>query len=108
MAGDVQWELEPNVTVGQFCHWEATANLVFENEPVRTICQFNLRHSSGDMIHGALRTHPTVIYGGQTYRHNPAYEADRILELEPHLNYVEANAATLADALARLKPDLPS
>jgi hypothetical protein len=102
MAGDVEWELAPTVTVGQFCHWEATANLVFQDEPVRTICQFNQGRNSPDMIFGALRTHPTVIYQGQTHRHNPTYEAHLILESEPHLNHVVVDAADLALALARL------
>ena len=103
-VGDAEWQLNPELTADQLCHWEATANLVLEGEPVQAICQFNRKDCSDSLIYAALRTHPNVIYQGRTYRNNPNYEAPRILENEPHLNHSEADARVIEAAINRLTP----
>jgi hypothetical protein len=104
IAGDAEWQGDYPLSAAELCHWEATADLVFEGEPVRTICQFNRKHYSDDMIHSVLRTHAIVMHLGQTYRQNPSFEASRILAEEPNLNYSKADARTIDDALRSLKP----
>lgn len=86
IAGDVEWELGAPLDVDQLCHWEATANLVFEDLDVRAMCQYNLSTYSRAAIHAALRTHPVVLYEGRNCP-NPFYEAPKILEHEPALNH---------------------
>ena len=108
VVGDAEWELNPAVTSDRLCHLEATAILVVEGEPVQAICQLSRKNYSESAIYAALRTHPVVLYEGQTYRNNPNYEAPRILENEPDLNHSEADALVLEKALARLSPWPPS
>jgi hypothetical protein len=107
IIGDVAWERFPPLPVEQVCHWEATANLVFEDQDVRTICQYDLGSDSPSLIHSALRTHPLVILGQRLYR-NPYYEAPRILEDEPYSNHSDADAMRIDTMLKeiRLAPEL--
>jgi hypothetical protein len=107
IAGDVAWEWDPPLPVDKLCHWEATANLVFEFLDVATICQYDIGADSPALIHSALRTHPQVILRQQLYL-NPFYEAPRILEHEPHLNHSDADAQRIETMLGRIlsTPDL--
>lgn len=101
-AVDMGWTLEPAIPHDLVCHWEATLNLVIEDEPrVRTLCLYNTRRHSARRIHSALRTHPFVIVGG-IYRPNPFYEAMAILENEPHLNHSQADGGTVEGMLLQL------
>jgi hypothetical protein len=102
IAGDAAWALEPPLSVDQLCHWEATANLVFKGEDVRVICQYDLSRHSAAAVHSAIRTHPIVILGGRSLS-NPYYDAPRILEHEPRLNYSDADAGMVQDMLRRLR-----
>jgi len=102
IAGDADWEFDPAVPASDVCHWEATANLVFEEEPVRVICQYDRDRYSSEMIHAVLRTHRSVVYRGHHYRNNPNFEGERILENEPLLNRSDADAHTVQEALSRL------
>jgi hypothetical protein len=102
IAGDADWSLHPVVSADDVCHWEATANLVFEGEPVRVICQYDRERYSSEMIYAVLRTHRSVVYRGHHYRCNPNFEGARILENEPHLNGSNADGRTVEEALGRL------
>jgi hypothetical protein len=65
IVGDVGWALNPQLAIDKLCHWEATANVVFEGTRARSICQYDIyRHSPG-ALHSALRTHPIVILEGE-------------------------------------------
>jgi hypothetical protein len=107
IAGDVAWESDPPLPADKLCHWEATANLVFEFLDVVTICQYDISADSPALIHSALRTHPQVILRQQLYL-NPFYEAARILENEPHLNHSDADAQRIEGMLSQILsvPDL--
>jgi hypothetical protein len=94
IAGDASWSGKPAVAADKLCHWEATANLVFEGQNAQAICQYNTGIYPPSVIHAALRTHPTVLMGGRTYS-NPYYEAPEILANEPHLNLSVASAAAV-------------
>jgi hypothetical protein len=101
-AVDMAWTLEPPIPHDLVCHWEATLNLVIEEEPrVRTLCLYNTRRHSARRVHSALRTHPYVILGG-IYRTNPFYEASHILENEPHFNHSQADGGTVEGMLLQL------
>jgi len=102
IAGDVSWGAEPAaVTAEMLCHWEATANIVFEGLPARVICQYDLESSDPAYLHAALRTHPIVLYKGRRVR-SPHYEAAHILEKEPMLNRSSDDPELVANMLAKL------
>jgi hypothetical protein len=101
LAGDADWDVEPPLPSDELCHWEATADLAFEGEEVRTICQYNFKHYSPSVIHAALRTHPSILVKRRLCR-NPYYEAPRILENEPRLNSSAASPRAVENMLARL------
>jgi hypothetical protein len=107
IAGDVAWEWAPALSADRLCHWEATANLVFEDLDVIVICQYDIGTDSPALIHSALRTHPQVVLRQQLYL-NPFYEAPRILENEPHLNHSDADAERVEAMLSQIRsePDL--
>jgi hypothetical protein len=68
---------------------------------VRTLCLYNTNRQSFLAVHSALRTHPIVVVGGK-YRLNRYYEAERILENEPHLNHSLADAGMVEGILLEL------
>jgi len=108
LTADMRWT-SGNLSVEALCHWEATANFVFEDEEVRVICQYDISNHSAAEIHAALRTHPVVIYEGRP-RENPLYEAPAILANEPLLNGSDADAAeieAMLDGLRRTTSDPP-
>jgi hypothetical protein len=102
IAGDAGWAMiEPPLNAGQLCHWEATADLLYQEEAISTICMYDLnRHPRSDIC-AALRTHADVLAGGKRYS-DPYYEASRILENEPYLNASDADLAMVEDMLRRL------
>ena len=101
LTADMRWTFE-HLSTEELCHWEATANLVFENVEVCTVCQYDLGYHSPGEIYSALRTHPLVIYAGSA-RPNPYYEAPTILANEPYLNGSGANAKKVAAMLSTLR-----
>ena len=103
IAGDVAWGTEPAIAADLLCHWEATANVVFEGLPVRVICQYDLGRYEPSFIEAALRTHPVVLYKGRRVR-NPHYEAQMILEQEPMLNGCSSDAESVHHMLSQLTP----
>jgi hypothetical protein len=101
IIGDVEWDLDPPVSPGSLCHWEATANLIFDSPDVASICQYDVGHYAPAMIHSAIRTHPWIIWEGQ-WRPNKFYEARQILNHEPFLNESNADDAMVLDMLSVL------
>ena len=79
IAGDVDWANDPAIPADVLCHWEATANLVFDGFMAKVICQYDIDRYPPAFIIAALRTHPAVLYNGQQVS-NPFYEAQRILD----------------------------
>ena len=100
-AVDMGWTLDPPVPHDLLCHWEATLNVLNSDVNVRTMCLYNVRRHSAVSIHSALRTHPIVMVSGRCVR-NPYYEAERILENEPHLNHSIADASMVEGLLLSL------
>jgi hypothetical protein len=101
-AIDAGWMLDPEIPTDLICHWEATLNVVIDDGVnVRMLCQYNLGRHSWAGVHSALRTHPTAQIGGVP-RPNPYYEAMRILENEPHLNFSNADAGMIEGMLIAL------
>ena len=101
IVGDAEWDLEPTVPPDKLCHWEATANLVFDDSDVRAICQYDVGRIDPHYLHASIRTHPSLIWGGKRYR-NPHYEAPRILEHEPYLNESTGDRTVVDDLLRQL------
>ena len=102
IVGDAGWALEPQMPVESLCHWEATADLVWQDTNCRAICQYDITRHPPSAIHSALRTHALVICEGRTMQ-SPFYEARAILANEPHLNSSNANAAEVRAMLMRLR-----
>jgi hypothetical protein len=103
IAGDAGWAmLNPPISADRLCHWEATADLIYEDSPVKTICMYDLnRHPPSD-IRAALRTHSRAVVDGVTHR-NHYYEAEEILEREPDFNASEADGDLIENMLAALR-----
>ena len=57
IIGDAEWDLPPSVPAAAVCHWEATANVVFDDSDVRVICQYAAGHYTPDHLLAPLRTH---------------------------------------------------
>jgi hypothetical protein len=92
IAGDAGWaQLEPVISSDRLCHWEATADLIYEDVPVKTICMYDLNRQPPDAVRAALRTHSFAVVDGVA-RTNPHYEAVAILDEEPNLNASDADA----------------
>jgi hypothetical protein len=101
-AIDAGWMLDPLIPTDLVCHWEATLNVVIDDGVnVRVLCQYNIGRHSLAGVHAALRTHPIAQIGGGP-RTNPYYEAMRILENEPRLNYSNADAGMIEGMLMAL------
>lgn len=103
IAGDVDWSVDPAIPDDVLCHWEATANVVFDGLMTRVLCQYDIDRYPPAFIIAALRTHPVVLYNGQQVV-NPFYEAPRILRDEPMFNHNSHDAGTLARMLGQLQP----
>jgi hypothetical protein len=100
IAGDASWAMiEPLITPESLCHWEAIADVLYEDLPVRCICMYDLRLHPPPDIRAALRTHASVVID-QAIHANPFYETPRILERDPELNNSDADAATIDAMLA--------
>ena len=80
IAGDFAWAKAPSVSADALCHWEATANVVFQGLPARVICQYDIDRYEPAYIHAALRTHPVVLYKGRRVR-SPYYDRRRSLSM---------------------------
>jgi chemotaxis family two-component system sensor kinase Cph1 len=104
IAGDAAWALNPDMPMDQLCHWEATANLVYEGQDVRAICEYNLEEQSPAAIHTALKTHRLAVIDGRL-RENPFCEAPRLLEMEPDLYGSDADAEMADELLTQLRSD---
>lgn len=105
IIGDAEWDRPPAVQPDVLCHWEATANLVFERSNVRVICQYDASQAAPKTLHAALRTHASVIWEARR-RRNPSWEAPAILEHEPHLNGSTADHALIETLLAHLGEEM--
>jgi len=103
IAGDVDWWLDPATPADLLCHWEASANLVFEGLRASVLCQYDIDRYPPAFIIAALRTHPEVLYNGEQVV-NPFYEAPRILRDEPMFNHNSNDADVVSQMLAQLQP----
>ena len=103
IAGNVSWAMtEPQISSDMLCHWEATADTLYEGQPVRCICMYDLGLHPPSDIRAALRTHSEIVLAQRTFK-NPYYEAPRILERDPGLFNSDADAGTIEAMLAGLR-----
>jgi hypothetical protein len=72
-AGEMSWALvEGRSTVRDLLEYEAKLNAVLEENPLTTICQYDARRFSGELIMDMLSIHPMMIVRGQLVK-NPFY-----------------------------------
>ncbi len=102
LVREAPWARESALPVNQLCQMEATGSILFDDTDVRALCLYDLNRHTPAVIHTALRTHPLVILEGRGHS-NPYYDVPRILENEPHLFNSEADGATVATMLMRLR-----
>jgi hypothetical protein len=102
LLADMRWVTDSAVSPDTLCHWEASANTIFDGTGTRVVCQYDLSHQSPSEVLAALRTHPLVILDGKLVS-NVYYEAPEILAKEPHLNHTEADSKQIALMLSSLK-----
>ena len=107
IAGDAAWALDPQLPVEELCHWEATANLIYEGENLRAICQYDLTQHPAPVIHTALRTHALAIIDGKMHR-NPYFEGAEILQDEPRRFSSDASPEMVDDQLRQIRVTAPS
>ncbi len=72
-AGEMSWALvEGRATVRDLLEYEARLNAVLGQTPLTTICQYDARRFSGEVIMDMLSVHPMMIVRGQLVK-NPYY-----------------------------------
>ncbi len=72
-AGEMSWALEEGrTTMKDLLTYEAQLNAVLVEHPLTTVCQYDARRFSGQVIMDMLSVHPMAIVRGQLVR-NPYY-----------------------------------
>lgn len=82
-AGEMSWAAnDQHCSLRAVLGYEAELNAILTQHPLTTICQYDARRFSGEVIYDVLRVHPMAIVGGQLVR-NPFYiePADFLREL---------------------------
>jgi PAS domain S-box-containing protein len=78
-AVEMTWILEPDISVDQLRHWEATINSLFvPGVPGRIVCQYSRSRLSASVIQAGLQTHPLAFLDDLCA--NLFYEVPLILE----------------------------
>ncbi|MEK6374796.1 MAG: MEDS domain-containing protein [Acidobacteriota bacterium] len=73
LVAHMEWALEDRPGVEDLVEFEARLNYVLPKFDDVVICAYDLTKFKGDIIAGALRSHPAVVFGG-ALRENPFYE----------------------------------
>lgn len=87
-AGDMSWVLGANVTGKELLAYESNINRLFEQYPFMGMCQYDAGRFSADAVKMLIKTHPTLLKGGQIVRNSsytPPAEFLAILEKESEL-----------------------
>jgi len=71
-AGDGSWNLTSDMSVAEMLHWEALYDKHSSGWEMLALCQFDRSQFSGDVLMGALRSHPYCIMGNVVVP-NPDY-----------------------------------
>jgi hypothetical protein len=78
-SGELTWLVSNLTSLDEFLEYERSLNRVFRNRRVKLLCQYNSKKFFGNVVLGALKTHPRVLIGLDLYK-NVYYErtnADR-------------------------------
>lgn len=67
-AGEMTWLIRELSGLEEFFEYEKVLNGVFRNRPVKLLCQYNSKKLFGNVILGALKTHPRVLIGLDLYK----------------------------------------
>lgn len=71
-AGDMTWVLVAKVTGKEILAYECNINRLFEQYPFMSMCQYDAGRFHADAVKMLIKTHPTVLHGGQIVK-NPGY-----------------------------------
>ena len=72
-AGEMSWAADPaHGSLRELVAYEARLNAILIDHPLTTVCQYDARLFTGDVILDLLSVHPTAIVRGQLVR-NPFY-----------------------------------
>ena len=87
-AGDMSWILGANVSGKEILAYESNINRLFEQYPFMGMCQYDAGRFHADAVKMLIKTHPTVLQGGQVVRnagYTPPGEFLALLEGEHDL-----------------------
>jgi DNA-binding NarL/FixJ family response regulator len=73
LVAHMEWALQDRPGVEDLVEYEARMNTILPEFDDVLICVYDLTKFKGDLIVGALRSHPAVVFGG-ALRENPFYE----------------------------------
>lgn len=68
VSGEMTWLIRNLSSLEEFQEYEKTLNEVFAKRPVKLLCQYNSKKFFGNIILGALKTHPRVLIGLDLYK----------------------------------------
>lgn len=71
-VGDMSWAHRDRPGVAQLISYEAEFNRLMAGRPHVTMCLYDLRRCSGELLFDVLRTHPKALLGGMVIE-NPYY-----------------------------------
>lgn len=87
-AGDMTWVLGANVSGKELLAYESSINRLFEQYPFMGMCQYDAGRFHADTVKMLIKTHPTILKGGQIVRnagYTPPAEFLAVLERESEL-----------------------
>ena len=84
-AGEMSWAAEGgHAELRDLLEYESRLNSILADHPLTTVCQYDVRLFSGQLILDILRVHPLAVVGGQLVK-NPYYIVpDRFLDELDH------------------------
>jgi len=72
-AGEMSWAaIEDHANIDELLEYEANLNLILNQHPLTTVCQYDARRFRGDVLMDILSVHPMMIVRGQLVK-NPGY-----------------------------------
>jgi hypothetical protein len=90
VAGEATGLIRELRSLDEFFDYEKTLNGVFRTRPVKLLCQYNSEKLFGNVILGALKTHPRVLIGLDLYK-NVYYERTKPVRRRRKMNILPPN-----------------
>ncbi len=69
-AGDMSWVLGANVSGNEILAYESNINRLFEQYPFMGMCQYDESRFNAEAVRMLIKTHPTILKGGQIVKNS--------------------------------------